>query len=658
MKALRPFVRFATLFFTSLASAQTITIEVDASDIARNLVRSNMTIAAEPGELDLYYCVWTPGNHTPSGPVENVIDLVVRDCKGERLEWDRDPTQIERVRVNVPAGCERVTVEMGYIASQPNVNSRSTDTYGRPTFGVLNWNTVLLYPGGKTNQEIRVKASLGVPSSWLYASPLRVAVGDPAGARFESLRSMLPNAPVTWVSFEEVPLAELIDTPLIMGRTLVTHELDTGDAGPGGQPHLIAVVAAEERHARIPEWLVKKFGEMCRQGMLLFGRDGEPSFPRERYEFLIALDETMGFGVEHATSTLIAMRPSVFLDAKTDEVRGGGASMTVIPHEYFHAWCGKLAAPEGVVSKDFHTPARTELLWVYEGLTSHYDTVLAARSGLVTLEEYRHEILSTAVSLGQRTGRHWRSVEDTARAARVLRNRGLYWYDHRRGQEYYGEGAKFWLEADAIIRETSAGARSLDDFCRAFFAVEVRPVGDQVTFTRADVVRALKAVDGSTDWDGLIRSRIEEPVESLDMSPLVERLGYRVEFADEPTAEQKKMKVFDEESADEPNLRTSLGVRVSKTAEIIDIVPDSPADRAGLAYGMKVMAVDGWVYSASRLRESVRRTKETGKVALLVSFGDRVETREVEYRGGARVPRLVRIEGTKDVLEAIARPLE
>lgn len=657
MRKIRP---QSTSFLCSLvtlacsgAHAATIELEVDATDLHRNLLRSVMRIETPAavrdrgGDVDLRFVIWSPGNHTPSGPIENVVDLIVRDCRGDSLEWNRDPERMERIVVKAPAGCETLELSMGYIASQPNANSRSTDSYGRPNLGVLNWNTALWYPAGKSNQEISVRATLALPSEWSYATSLE-SVDDPR-ERFGTLRQLDPAHAVNFVTFEEVPLAEVIDSPVIMGAHLRTYPLEVPKAQ--GRPHTLSVVAAEPKNAEVPAWLLKKIADSCDQTIDVCG-----PFPRERFEFLIVADSSVGFGVEHAESTLCSAGTKTFADAeepKDDSVKGGGAGLTVLVHEYFHVWCGKMVAPEGLVREDFSTPARTELLWVYEGLTTYYDNVLAARGGMMSTEEFKQEVLDLAVTLEQRSGRLWRSVEDTAVAARHLRNRGLYWYDKRRGQEYYGEGAIFWLEADAIIRRASAGAKSLDDLCRALFAQKVNPVGAQATYTREDVVRILEHLDSSTDWDALIRVRIEEPLPALDLSPVLALLGWKIEHADEPTKEQKK--IIDD--GDTVNLRTSLGLRLSKDGEVTDIVPGGPADLAGLAYGMKVLAVGGWEWSKDRMKDAVKDSTRAGKVEMVVSFGGRVETKEVKYDGGMRVPRLVRIEGAEDVMGAVVRPL-
>ena len=81
-----------------------IMLTLDATELPRNLVKTIQTIQVQPGggPLELRYCVWTPGNHNPSGPIENVVNLVVQDCTGNRLHWDRDPTQVDRITVTKP----------------------------------------------------------------------------------------------------------------------------------------------------------------------------------------------------------------------------------------------------------------------------------------------------------------------------------------------------------------------------------------------------------------------------------------------------------------------------------------------------------------------------------------------------------------------------
>ncbi len=628
----------------------TIRLEVDATDLPRNLLRSTMWIEATPGPMDLRFVKWTPGNHAPSGPIQNVVDLEVRDCRGERLAWDRDAQEPTRITVAVPEGCEEIRVEMRYIAGQPGTTSRSTDTYGLPDYGVLNWNTALFYPAGASLQEITVVASLGVPSAWKYATSLRTREDEADGGRFGTLSSLQTTKPVTWVDFQSVPLGELIDSPVIMGRWLTVREMETGGV-PGVErvaPHYFCVVGPDEKSVVVPEWLARRIDATTREAIAMMAPMG---FPRARYMFLVALGENLRFGVEHGQSTLIGAPARVFRDATRNENTGGGGVIGVVPHEYFHAWCGKLVAPEGVVRRDYHTPISTELLWVYEGLTTYYTSILSARGGMTNQGEFLEGWTESAVAYERRAGRLWRSVEDTARAAANLRERSTFWGELRQGQEYYGQGALFWLEADALIRRGTEGKRSLDDFCRALFAsAAVNATGSQATYAREDIVGTLASVYEGADWNGLIRDRIERPRETLDLAPLLALAGYRLIYAEEPTPLQKKKPMGSD-------LRTSLGMRVDKAGEVTDLTPGGPADETGLAFGMKILAVNGWVFTPERLAEAVKDSPRGKRIELTLSFGDRIETRTIAYEGGPRWPRLARIEEEMDILGAIATPL-
>ena len=67
---------------------------------------------------------------------------------------------------------------------------------------------------------------------------------------------------------------------------------------------------------------------------------------------------------------------------------------------------------------------RTELLWVYEGLTEYLGFVLAARSGLYGPEISRDNWANIAAWSQNQTGRSWRALEDTAMAAPFSTRRG------------------------------------------------------------------------------------------------------------------------------------------------------------------------------------------------------------------------------------------
>ena len=108
-----------------------------------------------------------------------------------------------------------------------------------------------------------------------------------------------------------------------------------------------------------------------------------------------------------------------------EDSRRKGWVANLLPHEYIHSWCGKFRRPRGMCTPDFHTPMKTRLLWVYEGLAEYLGEVLMVRSGLLDLKEFRERLASTIRTLSHHEGRRWRSLEEHGAASWVLREGAL-----------------------------------------------------------------------------------------------------------------------------------------------------------------------------------------------------------------------------------------
>lgn len=599
-----------------------MTLKVDATDAPRRLLRAELSMPASPGPMDVFYVEWTPGNHNPSGPIQNLVDFEVRDDAGRTLEWKRDATDTVRKSFVVPDDAAAITLHYSYILNQPSVNSRSTDSYGRRSLGVINWNTVLFEPGGADKDRLTVDTSVTLPSGWTLASslPVRVTRGG-------------------FYDFAPVSFAYLVDSPAIFGEFLASWALES----PGGEPHIVDAVAPDPRHLELAEPVRANLSAMIDQTQRVFG-----PFPYRRYHFLTVLDDDIpGAGLEHAESTYISWNEERFADAASD----GGAALGTMPHEYIHVWNGKLRAPAGLLHRNYHTDARTELLWVYEGLTSYYDDVLMVRSGMLPREAYENALIGRIESYQQQAGRLWKSVEDTASGQRHLRQISDSWAELRRRQDYYSEGALFWMAADASIRRHTNNARSLDDFARAFFSVTPIDFGTPVTYTRDDVVTALAETDPRIDWDAMIRDFIERPVPLLE-HPLPPLLNRDFSYSSEPSDEQTK----DDKPPFAAMLRRTLGFAVNTDGLVTAVLRGTPADAAGLSYGMTILGVDTWAFDLDRLRESLENTPDVGKIDLVVRFDDRVETRRISFDAGISYPRMPLREGAFDVMGAILEP--
>jgi predicted metalloprotease with PDZ domain len=301
-----------------------------------------------------------------------------------------------------------------------------------------------------------------------------------------------------------------------------------------------------------------------------------------------------------------------------------------------------------MVTPDFHTPQKTKLLWVYEGLTEYLGEVLSVRAGLLTPDEYKLSLTAQIRGLTRTAGRQWRPLEDTAVAAYLARNPGRSWNQLRRVQDFYMEGMLLWYECDAIIREKTDGAKSLDDFCKRFFAAgpDKKTV---VGYDLADVVRDMNAT-APYDWEAFLRRRVEAPQESLPLD-VIGQLGYRLKYSDKPAGAELKEAVVppDNPAAD------SLGV-VLFDGVIRTVDPGLPADKAGLAPGMRVIGVNGKKFSLNRLRDAIADSVTRKKVELLIEDGEEFRTVVVPYADGLRYLQLERVSTRPDVLGEILKP--
>src|SRR5882762_4372981 len=66
-----------------------IKLNVDATDAARNVLRTTLTIPVKPGPLTLFYPKWIPGEHSPTGPINDMAGLRLSG-NGKSIPWQRD----------------------------------------------------------------------------------------------------------------------------------------------------------------------------------------------------------------------------------------------------------------------------------------------------------------------------------------------------------------------------------------------------------------------------------------------------------------------------------------------------------------------------------------------------------------------------------------
>jgi predicted metalloprotease with PDZ domain len=603
-----------------LAAPIQMSITLDAREAPRHILHAHLTIPVPSGPVTLDYPKWLNGTHGPYGPVENLTGLRFT-AGGKTVSWKRDPSDLFKIRVDVPQGATRLDVDLDYLAVQGAATQFSTGINAHMTsaqLAILSWYLVTLYPDGKTMRDITVLPQLKLPPGWKFGTSLPVISqsGDT-------------------VSFKVTTLEMLIDAPVLAGANFKSVAL-------GGSPaHTIDLAADSPGALEAPKEWFDALKKLVVEAHALFG-----AHHYARYHFLLALSDAIGgIGWEHHESSDNREAENGITDDKARKLIG-----SLLPHEFSHSWNGKYRRPAGLTTPDYQQTQQGDLLWVYEGMTTWLGNTLAARAGFWTPEQYREDLALHAAKLDHTPGRGWRPLVDTAIAAHVLYGSHV-WESWRRTVDYYPEGNLIWIEADMIIRGATQGKKSLDDFCRAFHG-GASTEATVKTYTFDDVVAGLESV-AHHDWKGFLQARV---MQITPRAPLggIEAAGWKLVYNEKAN----EMLLAAEQSHKYDDFSFSAGFVATTEGRVDDVIAGSPAAKAGLTPAMRILAIGGRRYDSKHAHAAITAARsDKNPIEVVAENGDFVRVLRIDYHGGQRWPHLERIPNRPDLLSEMIRPL-
>jgi predicted metalloprotease with PDZ domain len=605
----------------ALRAQAPIKLEVDATQASESIIHTHMAIPVSPGPLTLYYPKWIPGEHAPDGPITNMAGLKF-SANGKTIPWRRDLVDMFAFHLDIPQAASVLDVKFDYV--EPEATSGFTaGASATDKLVLISWNQNLLYPAGRPAQDLVFKPSLKLPGGWRFGTALPIA-------RQEGNE----------VEFKPVSLNRLVDSPVSAGQYYRVV-----DVTPPGEPihHEIDIAADSEAALGMSPKLQQDYTNLVAETGKLFGarhyRD---------YHFLLNLSNHVAhFGLEHHESDDSRVEEFSLIDPVLRLYMA-----TLLPHEFVHSWNGKFRRPKDLSPPYYDQPMKTDMLWVYEGLTEYLGDLLAERSGLWTPDDYRENLALVAARYGSgRPGRTWRPLLDTAAFAQFLYSAPEEWANWRRGVDFYDEDVLLWLEVNSIISRQTHGKKSLDYFCRLFYGGPND--GPQLkTYTFQDLVDALNKI-APYDWAAYFHKRLDSTSPEAPLGG-IEGSGWKVIYSSvEPALLQNSEAVHN--TIDESY---SIGLLLNDNGTVQDSIVTRPAYKAGISPGMKVIAVNGRQFTPQVLRLALRSgTSSTEPLRLLVLNDGYYKTCTIDYHGGERFPHLVREAGRPDLLGKLLKPL-
>ena len=413
-------------------------------------------------------------------------------------------------------------------------------------------------------------------------------------------------------TYEAADYAELIDQPVEIG------ELSIGELDVRGVPHAIAI----RGQTRVDmARLCHDLATICEQHMSLLGVPGD----LDRYVFLLNAQGSGYGGLEHRWSSAnICGRdnlPARGDDGVSDEYR---TFLGLVSHEYFHLWNVKRMKPAAFTPYDLSREVHTSLLWVFEGITSYYDDLALVRSGLLDADSYLELLGQTITRVLRSSGRHRQSVAESSFDAWTK----FYKQDANASNaivSYYAKGALIALSLDLKLRDETGGRVSLDHVMRAAW----QRWGETGEGMPEDGLERLAAEVSGLDledfFDAAVRGTGELPLEALLRTHGIEfhqrRSAGSKDKGGKPAGEGELPIVW---------LGAVVGDRDGK-AVIAVVHNGGPAERAGVAPGDELVALDGLRINLSGVEARTRRYLPGDKSDVTVFRGDELLTLRLSW---------------------------
>ena len=415
-------------------------------------------------------------------------------------------------RVISHAGYANVSYRIA-LPHEDSTNRAAWHTGLRSDGGSINPMDTFLYLPDYPNTEVHVTLNLptghlfwGVPVesfNWgnqamvVRSAPATVPVPEPTTQQRSPQFDPLDRP--TSVNAITTDIETLLDSPILYGKNLRhwTFEID-------GVRHLIAYWPLPNATPFDTTAFVDAIQKVAREAVAVFGK---PAYPF--YQFLL---EDGAYGaLEHKNSVTIGM-PS------RDLARDPYAYLFELAHEFFHAWNLVRLYPEGRGKLSVDHPAHSTGLWLSEGVTIYYAEALTRRAGFPEDNRSRKDLLARQLEIYyERPGNTHISPEvASARAVDTTGINGDY------EPNYYVQGRLIGTALDLILRDSTRGAKGLDDFMRAMYDRYAMKRG----FTTSDVERTASDVC-MCNLRGFFDDHVRN-ARALDFTPYLKTIGLAI----------------------------------------------------------------------------------------------------------------------------------
>ena len=415
------FVLFLLLPFYLLA--QQIHYEFAAPNAAHHEAEITLTVKGlKPGPVVFRMSRSSPGRYATHEFGKNVYNVSATDGKGKLLIVEK--TDAEVYKVNQQQG----TINLKYTL----YGNHADGTYAGIDATGYHLNMPAAFMWVKGLEKTPVTLHFNSPArNWKVATQLKPG-----------------NDPFT---FSAPNLQYFMDAPTKVGNM---HTRDWIIHNPDKKKYSIRLALEAATSDSMVDSFTERLKKIVKEAQAVFGE--VPAYDYGTYTFIASMNPYVyGDGMEHRNSTMIT---------GGGKFTGEDNDLNTFAHEFFHCWNVERIRPKTLEPFNFEKSNMSEGLWVAEGFTQYYTSILMRRAGLMTEAEFNGQI-ARIINAKENTpgGMYYSPVENSQRAVFVDAGVAVDQTNYRNMfTSYYTHGAALALALDLQLR--TRFNKSLDGF--------------------------------------------------------------------------------------------------------------------------------------------------------------------------------------------------
>jgi predicted metalloprotease with PDZ domain len=526
-----------------------------------------LDVPALPGrdEPVIAFPAWAPGSYLVRDFVRHVYRLEITDARGRALPAER----LDKQRWRVSAGGRPFRVRYRVFAFETSVRTSFLDG----SHAYWNGTSMFFYVEGE------------------QARACRIVVAPPPSADWH-VDTALPPVRGARNTFTAASFDELADSPFEVG----THERRAFNVGR--TRFELALYGRTNAD-------VDRLVDILRKVVVATGKIFGGKFPFDRYLFIVHALPVGSGGLEHCASVTMDITGLQFEDET-----GYHRFADLAAHEFFHVWNVKRLRDATLGPFDYGRENYTRLLWFHEGFTDYLANVIILRAGVTKEKHFWKWIGEDWPKYAQRPGRNETPLTELSFEAWIKLYKPAENHVNR-AVSYYEKGLWVGMALDLTLRLRTNGRRGLPEL---FGVLWKRLARKDWVVTEEDVRAAARelAPRAAGELDAFFDKYVCG-TDELPLPALWRRAGVTVR-------EQAEWQGDDVDPVRAARARAWTGIALfpDKTT-IRNVVPGSPAARAGLTFGDEVIAVEGARVNGSTFTKRVA-DRRPGERARLTYF--------------------------------------